>query len=686
MADDDGPRFVFKNTARTDRRTRSLIQGWPEPLGSAEAERHLLERGPWSEVMPYFFAVDHRDRVGQGSPLFLSELQLEIARQIDEALACEIDYLAKVARGGRSVYVENLLERLGGRSGKQAVEEGVFKPFEIGLQINVLKSRRGGSSTFFLCAALRATLVMPGYSAISWAETDHSMGRIFRLQRYATERWREDIELNIEELGFIKPTDDRQEFLSGSSHIAKTVGSSTRGDKFDFLHLSEYAHYTKRSDVQQSLLVARPHAWVVRETTANGQNFFYDDWKGGRTPAEVREARDSERYSLLDDWNGQYNIFFPWWRDPGLTLPTTSEEAQAIDKSLTLYEMQLNEATNGRLSHEHIKFRREALRKFPQTKLEGLTPEQFFDQEYPWNPESAFQNTSKPVFDPDSVAHQLTHAARVKAYVMFSDVKRPEIVNSGPIVIYEPPKHGSAYVLAADVSYGVEEDFSELSIFDRTDGTRLVEVMNMRTNRMHPSVVAWYAVVLAYLYNDAYIVAESMGGGIALNDTVYQKLNYPNIHFRHHGHDLESQTKLHSKNPKLGVWISHRLKVAAVDRLNSRLRTSVIDQSLVLRSRHGVNQLSGYIYDGRSWRGRDGWHDDYVSMLLVLMMADPHIPPVESQVNTVKESRGLMEVMEGKREAYEVVWDHLLRSVGREGRRNRRRARVLGMAHRDERG
>lgn len=656
---------------------------WPAKLSSERAERQLLRSGPWSEVMPYFFAVDHRDRVGESAPLRLSALQAHVAQQLDVILESEIRHLCDVAKDGNEVYVHNFQRRMGSMTPREVVKNRVFSPYEIGVRINLCKSRRGGASTFFLAAGLRGCLALQNYSAVSWSETKESMKRIFRLQTHAVDNWRDDIHLGPEAAGLGRRNKEEQSFKNGSSHVAKTAGTSTRGDKFDFLHLTEYAHYNVMDDVKQSMGVARPHAWIVKETTANGVNHFYSDWEAGMTPNAVIQARMAREYGRLKDWSGFYNIFFPWWKDPGLTVALTAREEDEIRDSLDEYEDRLLKHTDQQVSMAHLLFRRRAMASFEQDDLEGLTPEAYFDQEYPWSPESAFQSSSRNVFPPDVIEDQVRHQTR-PTFVSFSDRESPKIQRTSPIAIYEPPEPDQAYMVAADISHGIGWDYCEASFFKRNDGTRLTEVANVHSNRMNPGVFSWLIVCLAYFYNDAFIIGEAHGGGVGFNDSCLNKMGYTNIY--HRGVSPEHVIQVASANPKLGVWWNEKLKGAAVNRLQSRLRESVIDDNLIIRTPHGLKQLSMFQSDGRKFGAPKGHNDDFVSMLLILMMGAPDAPPIDQAPDMVKQAYKIdPSSVRKKGNVGGFDWDAFAERVDRWGRRNQRRGRTVGVAQRARR-
>lgn len=651
------------------------VSNWPPPQRSLQEDLELLRHGPWLRVMPYFFAVNHRDRVGETVPLDPSPLQRQVAEQIDLALECELEYLLKIHDEGGEVYIPNFGERVGEeRNARHLLDTGVFKPFEIGLRINVLKSRRGGSSTWFLCTALRACLSIPNYSAISWAEIKESMKRIFKIQTTAVDHWREDIHLNAEAAGILKRSQMEQSFVNGSTHIAKTAGSSTRGDKFDFLHLTEYAHYDEMDDVRQSVLVARPHAWVIKETTANGKNHFYFDWENGRTPEEVVNARREGRFNDLRDWNGSYNIFFAWWQDPGLTLPCTRAEKNAILNSLDEYERRLLDLYPRYVTAQHLKYRREALRSFMQEELEDLSPEAFFDQEYPWSPESAFQSTAKNVFDlpsVDQIAKRIPSDQK-KLKMDISPNRPTDAGRYGAVTIYEPPVDNEAYVIGADVAHGVGLDYAEAIIFRRHDGTRLTEVANIRSNTIKPGPFAWLCVVLGYIYNDAFIISEAMGGGLSFCNAVDKTMGYSAVYYRPET-SVETAHYSYTRNAKIGVWMNENRKVLAVDKTGEAIKKGASDGSLVLRSKHGIDQLRLYQFDGKKYRAPKGYNDDYVSALMMVFLVWDELPPIDS-INSVKKKRGLKLSLKSasKSDISEEVWSSVLRSAERLARRNLR--------------
>lgn len=656
--------------------------GWPSKLKTKTEEWRLLKFGAWKEVMAYFFPVMHRDKLGTTSPMHLTALQELVATELDKAAGLELERIIQVHREGGDVYITDFPKRYRpDLSAAAHLDRGIISRYEVGLKLLVLKSRRGGASTFFLCAAIRGCLTIENYSAITFAEIIDSTRKIFKIGRFALDRWRTGIWLVAKALGIPgKPAAMLHEFDNGSSHEAVTAGSTTRGGKYDFIHLSEYAHYGNNSDVKQLANAAMQHVWLIKESTANGtDNAFYQDWQDGLTPDEVQAARRKGDFKKLGDWNGHYKIFFPWWADPGLKSPVTHQEEEHVLDTLDDHEIELQELTEGEISVGHIKWRRDKIKALSKDDLDGLTPKQFFNQEFPWSPMSAFQATSKSVYTPDLTEHQRgANKPERTVYLMFGRDQPPRKVERGPIAVYAPPVPNQAYCMAADIGQGVGESYSEASIFSREDGTILDEVANIRTNRLGPSVFAWVCHVLAYAYNDAYIIPEANGGGVAFINTLIHNLGYNHIAVRT-SDTLDKAFKRNPGVPRYGVWWSEANKPVAVEGLRMELETAKFNNSFRIRSQHILNQIDIYQSDGRRYKAPRGQLDDGVEMLMALIMGKPSMPPVEAMVNPVKKSAGYQEdTVFAARSPYDEMWDTLLKKVDRVGAQNQRLG-TLGM-------
>ena len=143
-------------------------------------------------------------------------------------------------------------------------------------------------------------------------------------------------------------------------YLVATAGSREwgRGGDLDQVLLSELAFYQRPSETLAAVLNAtRKNARVRIETTANGRNFFYDEWK------------------LAKDGKSRFRPFFlSWFRDPSNTEELDPDEEIEYDEE----EQNLVHAFG--LTAEQIKWRRVKMME---------NREKFF-QEFPENDEDPF--------------------------------------------------------------------------------------------------------------------------------------------------------------------------------------------------------------------------------------------------------------------------------------------------------
>ena len=95
--------------------------------------------------------------------------------------------------------------------------------------------------------------------------------------------------------------------------------------------------------------------------------------------------------------NGFVPVFIPWFTDPDYREPVSKTFERTPD------EEDLAEKYN--LDDEQLMFRR---RKIAQNGID------LFNQEYPAQPEDAFLNTGRPVFNPEQLTQCLDDAKDVK--------------------------------------------------------------------------------------------------------------------------------------------------------------------------------------------------------------------------------------------------------------------------------
>lgn len=179
---------------------------------------------------------------------------------------------------------------------------------------------------------------------------------------------------------------------------ARTKGAGRSGT-VQYFHGSEVAFwanaYSHAAGVMQSVPDA-PGTEIILETTANGiGGYFHELWQ-----------------DAVAGLSGYIAIFVPWyWED---------EYRKEPPSDFTLTEEEMVYAENNKLDNSQMYWRR--------LKIAELRDPLLFKQEYPANPQEAFQSTGmKPFIDPDAIIR-----ARARHIPYDQQIHAPLIVGVDP--------------------------------------------------------------------------------------------------------------------------------------------------------------------------------------------------------------------------------------------------------------
>lgn len=320
--------------------------------------------------------------------------------------------------------------------------------------------------------------------------------------------------------------------------------------------------YYDHPEVFDALLGAVPKkkgTLVVLEGTANRTDpTFHPRWK--RAEAHVRDlcqqfgARD--QYDLLFNisgwgnepdaygathpdgyWDGTYfPLFFAWYEEPEYVWDPRLVNLN--DETKTAEEKQ-EQARYG-LKDEQLAWRRYQISE----EFNGNTSK--FRQEYPGNPDEAFQMSGSPVFAPEIVyeykAKTEAFAPKLQRVELRWDTSEkgryaPQFDSSGKVCLnagelrvksflpppsntlrYRKPRFGrwgNRYCMGVDVCTGLaagKGDWSVAFVKDRARG----EYVAMYRGRMEPEDLADYIARLGTYYENAWILFELNGPGLAV--------------------------------------------------------------------------------------------------------------------------------------------------------------------------
>lgn len=640
----------------------------------ARLSRFIL--GEDEEVFREFFVVLHRNRPGVIVPLEANPLQSQLAKAMRRALQCNLRIQKKVvSEGGRS-YIHKLKDRL---------EAGAaIPPHEIGLRMLIGKSRRGGCSTWLGHVGLRRTAAVPNTRALIMAHTDGTAVELAQYPKTTLSHW--PVSDDIRPMA-TRDTDNNLAFTNGSRYTIRTAGTTrnsgsgkrgaaTRGFQFDFYHLSEYAHFATYVDSIQMNAVAQPHCWMFKESTANGASGpFYDEWQKALSVEQVEAALDEDDAATLSGWDGTFKFFFSWLDDPGLVEHVFDRDRDVIMSSLDDYERALMEV-DSRFTLERVAFRRKTIQGLREQ--DGMSPEQFFAQEYPATPEEMFQATGSTAFDQKALAAMsaAVRGMRPRKFRVSRDaLPVPEFRGGHNLVVYERPRPGRYYVMGSDLGKGIRKDFSWSSVFDRTDGTRLIHVADLVSNVIEPYDFAHASAMLGEWYNEAFITPEGgpSDAGVSFCNALFNVIGYPNIYARD-----DPSTALSFYNGgsyKLGFHTTNTNKSYLVN----HARPAIRDGSLVIKNPEMIRQFRAFkVKDDNRYSAPEGDYDDAVIAGCLALWGNraPSAPTIVRRVLEVAKARAQAEAQASNPRFWEEVNAMISRQV-RKNLKGKRRGGVL---------
>lgn len=338
----------------------------------------------------------------------------------------------------------------------------------------IVKARQKGFSSVVLAKFTVRCLSKPGTHAVVLSHEAIATQRLFeRVHFYLDYLKGPKAELGTESrLGLSFPK-------TSSTYYVGTAGARAfgRGDFITDLHCSEYAWWEQSATRHLAGLfqaVPDPHGRIYIESTGNGQdNDFYYMYKN----------HEKLRFKLLFySWffDDEYKLRWPFsepWR-PQLTqyadyMLGLKETHKLTDEQMYWYECKLIE-----------------LREDLNT----------MQQEYPSEPDEAFQATGGAVFDK-------------VPYVYVPEWSTGRVLDMLAGFLKARPREGFHYVIGADPSGGTGNDATACTVYEVET---LEQVYALSNNRLEPVTFGHFLARLGQYFNGAYIVCEANNHGIAV--------------------------------------------------------------------------------------------------------------------------------------------------------------------------
>lgn len=384
------------------------------------------------------------------------------------------------------------------------------------------------------------------------------------------------------------------ELNNDSTFFARTAGTDTvgRGDTYHYLHCSEVPMWPDADEAFTSLMQAvpdQPGTCVILESTARGAaDPFYEQWR-----AAGRGESEFVQFFAPWHWNPEYRREIP-----------DGDYRVRFSASLDLEERRL--AERFKLDLEQLFWRRWCI----ANNCQGSTNK--FKQEYPSSAEEAFLTTGSPCFDAHAVA-QLADNSRPALWTGDISLLRPEGgasfgVNMSPapagsLRLWDHPIPGREYVIGADVAEGRVRDKGLsarrklVSYSDRKPDYSAACVIELETG-LH--VGSWHGTLNPYEYatvlyaigqhfNNALLVVEVNGPGIATITCLAEQLRYPRLY----------RTRQYAvmENPGMSTAYGWRTLPQTREQLMFRLTEALAEGNLFTRDGKLIDEMRTMVRD-----------------------------------------------------------------------------------------
>ena len=188
----------------------------------------------------------------------------------------------------------------------------------------------------------------------------------------------------------------------------------------------------------------------------------------------------------------------------------------------------------------------------------------------------------------------LVDGAKIKSLPILRPIKQ-EYENK--FNIYELPNKDHHYILICDVCEGVGKDYSVIQVIDYS-GETYKQVAVFRDNTIKPFSFHLVIDKIGRYYNEALVMIERNSCGAEVADNLMYDLDYPNMYY---GDDLGIRTT--KKTKSLGC---------------SNLAFLIETDKLLICDYETINELSKFVYDGKTFKAQD--YDDHDDLIMPLVL------------------------------------------------------------------
>ena len=413
-----------------------------------------------------------------------------------------------------------------------------------------------------------------------------------------------------------------------------------RGQTLSYLHLTECAFWEGNVQAIENSLAptvsVNPRTIVVRESTANGYNFFKDDW------------------DRAVQGKSEYTPFFFGWQDH-------REYAMKPPKEFILTEKEKQLKEKFTLTDEQIYWRRYQI----DNNYGGN--EVWFAQENPMTPEEAFVAAGGSVFPAETIAEGYFHAKTPKeelitSYPTFEKLKiweepeiRQEVVYAKKSewnfekqayeyvdtdLIVEEKTIKKSYTLGIDTS-GLGSDNNQIVVIDNK--TKKMVARYGKKNISEENL-AKIAVEIARKYHNALIVPEVNYSHEICN--YIQKEGYKNLYMTE---NITRQDAPLAGGLEYGFRTTKLTKPAIISALRSRITAD----PTIIKDKEFWYEAEYYLMEDpttNKMNASSGHHDDIIMATAIAMYASDSFQAKQPEVvvNEKNQDHFIVKMMKGQ--------------------------------------
>ncbi|MDA3931706.1 MAG: hypothetical protein PF513_03125 [Tenericutes bacterium] len=477
---------------------------------------------------------------------------------------------------------------------------------DVPIRMIVLKARQIGSTTFFSAIGFWFAVMNLNTKYGIVAHRLDSASSIFEKCKIFYNNLPKALRPSTIQMSSEGITFDKKDGSGINSKISfATVNEGVfRGQTLSYLHLTECAFWEGNVQaIENSLgptISLHPRTMIVRESTANGYNFFKDDWD--------RAIKGQSDYT---------NFFFGWQDHAEYTMKPPLGFKMTEKEELLKKEFDL---TDGQI----------LWRRYQIDNVYSGNPT-WFKQENPMTPQEAFVASGTGVFDPETIVAGMKHSKKPirkfapRSYPTFEKVMVWEEPKTEHEKIYqqksvwdddlqdykyvdtelllEEREYQTPYTLGLDTS-GMGADKNQIVVINNI--TKAL-ACRFEIKNLSERFLAKIAVEIAIMYNDAKIAPE-VNYSHAICDYIMEDEKYTNIYI------TESMTR---KDRTVTGGIEYGFKTTTLTKapIISALRTLVTEVPSIIPDEDFWYEAEYYIMEDTArnvMNATQGHHDDII--------------------------------------------------------------------------